>query len=176
MLIESGLWKDRIITRLCVVGIRGYYLNSRGRTGVNDRGIYDDAIFVLMPNTFTSVNGNTDPSSHRRGRAELIAPQKVIYKPGYHGYGRKSGHNAFRQAANVSVHRDGHGERVFTDSPSGRFWINLHRGGQNTTSSAGCQTVKASQWKDFYSYVKKGLREHRQTTFNYYLIENSQPA
>ena len=162
-----------------VVGVRGYYLNSMGRRSANDRGIYDDAIFVISPDTFTSFNGNTDPSRYKKGVAVLEAPQKITYRPGYHGYNSKWGHQAFRQASDVVVKRDGGvgngkslgGDR-FTDKGHNRFWINLHRGGHGTTSSLGCQTLPPSQWAAFHSLVKLQLNRFGQKTFNYYLVEN----
>jgi hypothetical protein len=39
-----------------------------GKPGVNDRGLYDDAIFIDSADGFTSFNGsNTDPSKRREG-------------------------------------------------------------------------------------------------------------
>eukprot|EP00112_Aurelia_sp_Birch-Aquarium-sp1_P006169 Seg16874.1 transcript_id=Seg16874.1/GoldUCD/mRNA.D3Y31 product="hypothetical protein" protein_id=Seg16874.1/GoldUCD/D3Y31 len=179
MLVDQGLWNDREISTVCVVGVRGYYLNSMGKPGVNDRGQYDDAIFVLTADSCTSFNANTDPSIYRAGRAQLMAPQKVTYRPGYHGYGRKSGHPAFRQTSSVIVKRDdsrGNGKAlgggVFTDEGTNRFWINLHKGGRNTTSSAGCPTIPPSQWTAFYNLLRHELRKHNQSSFNYYLVEN----
>ena len=179
ILIDQGLWNDRDLSTVVVVGVRGYYLNSMGRLAKNDRGIYDDALFVMSPTCFASFNGNTDPSRYKAGRAVLECPQKVKYIPGYHGYGRKSGHPAFRQASDVIVERDGGqgngrslGGGRFTDKGRNRFWINLHRGGRTTTSSAGCQTVPPSQWPAFYALVRHELKKLGQKSFNYYLVEN----
>lgn len=178
-LLFNKLWKNRSITRMHVVAVRGYFLNSKGKPGQNDRGIYDDAFFVITPDTFAAFNGNTDPSRYRRGMAMLKAPQKIVYRKGYHGYGRRSGHPAFRQASNVIVHRDGGvgngkslGNGLFTDAGTNRFWTNLHRGGSNTTSSLGCLTVPAMQWNLFYDYVSHQMKLFHQTTFNCYLVEN----
>lgn len=177
-LIASGLWKNRKVSRLSVVGVRGYYLNSMGRLNRNDRGIYDDAFFVLSPDTFTSFNGNTDPSITRPGRAVLEAPQRVTYVPGWHGYRSRHGHKAFRQASVVTVKRDGGrgngtplGKRRFQDAKNRRFWINLHRGGRGTTSSAGCQTVPPNQWDAFRALVMVQLERFQQQAFSYYLLD-----
>lgn len=171
MLLDQGLWKDRSLTRMCVVGVRGYYLNSMGKKGVNDRGIYDDAFFVLSPDSFASFHGNTDPSKYQKGIAMLVAPQKIVYRKGWHGYGRKSGHNAFRQASDVKVTRDG-SEDVFWDSERNRFWTNNHKGGNYSTSSAGCLTVPANEWDAYYAYVCMQMKRFGQATFNMYLVEN----
>ena len=45
---------------LVVAGVRGYYKNAMGAPGVNDRGIYDDAIFVYTPSVMAAFNGNAD--------------------------------------------------------------------------------------------------------------------
>jgi lysozyme len=178
LLIESGLWKNRKVTRVSVIGARAYYRDSMGKKGKNDRGIYDDAFFVISPECFVAFNGNTDPSIHRKGSAFLQAPQRVTYKPGYHGYNSRSGHPAFRQASDVIVIRDGKtgngtalGDGRFTDRGSSRFWINLHRGGRTTTSSAGCQTVPPDQWGIFYSLIRTELKKSGQADFSYFLIE-----
>lgn len=175
-LIEQKLWTNRTLTKMCVVGIRGFH-SDMGKKDVNDRGIYDDVIAVLSPDQFRVFSGNTDPSRFREGVAMLVAPQTIRYISGYHGYGRKSGHAAFRQDSNVIVKRDGGvgngkalGNGLFTDSESNRFWTNLHRGGVNTTSSEGCQTITNNQWSEFHSLVHKQMDKYNQDSFKYYLI------
>jgi len=179
-LLNSGLWTNRKITKMCVVGVRGYYLNSMGKRGVNDRGIYDDAFFVLSPDTFTSFNGNTDPSRYKARVATLVAPQTIKYKKGLHGYSRKAGpYPAFRQASDVIVKRDGgsgNGRQLldgtFTDRGTRRFWTNNHKGGYTVTSSAGCLTVPPNQWNAYYSLVCLQMQRFKQRIFKMNLLEN----
>lgn len=153
-----------------VLAVRGYYLNSMGKEAANDRGCYDDAIFVITPEEVFNFNANTDPSRYDRGIAQLKSRQAVRYRPGLHGFSRKDGpYPAFRQDSNITVIRDEKGEE--SDSPDHRFWINLHRGGVTTTSSLGCQTVPPHQWNEFKTLVDKLLQQYGQETFFYILID-----
>ncbi|WP_245318022.1 lysozyme [Ensifer sp. 1H6] len=155
---------------VAVVAVRGYYLNAMGKEGANDRGIYDDAIFVVEPSGVHNFNGNTDPGRFARGIAKLKSRQAIRYRPGPHGFSRKNGpYPAFRQDSNCTVIRDETGED--TDSPTGRFWINLHRGGITSTSSLGCQTVPPHQWNEFKTLVDGLLKKHGQETFYYVLVD-----
>lgn len=155
---------------VAVLAVRGYYLNTMGKEGANDRGVYDDAIFVVEPDGIHNFNGNTDPGRFARGIAKLKSRQAVRYRPGPHGFSRKNGpYPAFRQDSNCAVIRDETGED--TDSPAGRFWINLHRGGITTTSSLGCQTVPPHQWNEFKTLVDGLLKKHSQETFYYLLVD-----
>lgn len=173
-LFPAGEWP------VTVLADRGYYMDSMGAPGRNDRGVYDDAIFVTdKDGYFASFNANTDPSSYRSGRATLEAPQVVIYKPGYHGYNSRYGHPAFRQSSSVVVVRDGgkgNGKALgggrFSDEGRSKFWINNHRGGRSTTSSAGCQTIPPDQWDAYYSTVKMLLNRHKVGSFAYLLVED----
>jgi lysozyme len=77
---------------------------------------------------------------------------------------------AFRQAGPVTITRDGiTGTETKTD-PGLWPWIDIHKGGYNTTSSEGCQTIHPDQWpearaKGFAAMNAAGLK-----TVNYVLI------
>ena len=154
-----------------LLGVRGYYRDSMGKPGVNDRGIYDDAIFVVGPETFVAFNANTDPSVCRKGIASLV-PGWYPYKPGNHGITRPGGgYPAFRPATKgeeLPVKRDGD-----PNVPSGRpgVAINIHRGSRNSTSSEGCQTIHPDQWDTFHSLVSLELKKAGLKTFWYGLTD-----
>lgn len=159
------------VPEVIVVGVRGYYSDTMGAPGKNDRGIYDDAIFVIGPDTYASFNANTDPSAWRPGIASLL-PGVHWYRPGNHGITRPGGgYPAFRPATKseaLPVRRDG--ESAVPSSRPG-IAINIHRGGYNTTSSEGCQTIHPSQWDAFHALVTMQLKRTGSTRFPYVLID-----
>jgi lysozyme len=156
---------------MVVVGVRGYYRDSMGKPGVNERGIYDDACFILGRETFAAFNSNTDPSAWRKGVATLL-PGCWPYKPGNHGISRPGGgYPAFRPATRgeaLPVKRDG--ESVIPSKRPG-IAINIHKGGWNSTSSEGCQTIHPSQWDAFYALARLEMKRAGQTGFVYILID-----
>jgi lysozyme len=149
-----------------LVGVRGYYRDTMGKPGTNDRGIYDDAAFIVGPETFAAFNFNTDPSAWRKGIATLV-PGVHPYRPGNHGISRPGGgYPAFRPATKneeLPVTRDG----VAVPRPG--VAINIHRGSRTTTSSEGCQTVPPAQWDAFHALLTKELKAAGQKTFPYIL-------
>lgn len=135
---------------LVVVGIRGYYRDTMGAPGVNDRGIYDDAIFIDTPSATVAFNGNTDPSRFRKGKGAGVQKGMASLQLGAWFVHRFDLHRGkylalCQRAGDVTVLRDG--EPAYEDT--GSFGINIHRGGFTTTSSEGCQTVHPSQWESF---------------------------
>jgi len=137
-----------------VFASRAYYRDSMGKPGVNDVGINDDAIFILTPDHFSAWNANTDPS--RYGWNPSADKFMARLKPGVYSFRRlkhkmnsPKGYMAYGQGSKpVTVERirqDG----TIASTETGLFGINLHRGGNNGTSSEGCQTIPPAQWTDF---------------------------
>jgi lysozyme len=158
------------LEQVALLGIRGYYLDSMGEPNVNDIGIYDDAIFIVGPEVFVSYNANTDPSRNRVGIATLL-PGVYPYKKGLHGISRGNGYPALRPATpgeRLPVRRGGE-----TKIPSSRpgIAINIHRGGDNTTASEGCQTIVPVQWHSFIATVYDQMDRNNQSTILYCLLE-----
>jgi lysozyme len=156
---------------ILIIGIRGYYKNSMGKTGVNDRSIYDDAIIIMTDNEFHTFNANCDPSAYRKGIASLNPGVWRVYKFDIHG-GRSSQYPAICQRAGVvTVTRDG--GKVDT----GMFGINIHKGGYKGTSSEGCQTIHPDQWQRFYSTMERLAKsiygdKYKSQVYAYVLINN----
>lgn len=171
-----------------LLGVRGYFLDSLGEPGQNDRGIYDDAIIICSPTAYATFLANVDPSVTRDKVAVLEPEQVVQYRPGMHRPNSASGHMAWRQDSPVIVRRDNYirpigfksdewgislGNGLWTDRGfSDRFWINLHRGGRNTTSSLGCQTIQLSDWTSFYLLLKREQQVHNVPVVHYCLTQD----
>lgn len=169
---------------LIVIGIRGYFA-AAGTSPGNERNIYDDALFLYAPTLGLAkgFNGNTDPSKIRpghgqgsaRGMASLNAGVWYAYRFDIHG-SKVAPHEALCQrAAPVTVTRDG--SPSYQDS--GLFGINIHRGGNYTTSSEGCQTIPPVQWDEFINTAQEAgrqlfLAEWRQRVVPYALIDAQQ--
>jgi len=163
-------------TKACLLGIRGYYLDTYGKKGINDRGVYDDALIWFSPTTYRTFRANCDASKIRPGQgfAEgskgMAMLKKGVWRDYYPGMHNGSvPHLAFRQGSPVTVIRDGiNGE----DYPqTGMFGINIHRGGANGTSSAGCQTVQPTDWDTFKKLGDSELAKYSQKNFVYCLVE-----
>jgi len=150
-----------------LVGVRGYYRDTMGIAGRNDRGIYDDAIFVIAPDCFASFNANTDPSAHYKKGVSVLNLGVHLYKKGKHKINSPNGYAAFRPATKdegLPVTRDGQGQSI-------GYAINIHRGGNSGTSSLGCQTIPPAQWDAFKSLVYALMDKYGQKVIPYVLTE-----
>jgi lysozyme len=149
-----------------LLAVRGYFLDTMGAPGKNDRGIYDDMIAVVSPTAYVAFNANVDPSVFRSGIATL-KPGVHLYKKGRHGISRGPGYPALRPATpgeKLPVTRDG--------QPGDHFGIaiNIHRGSKTSTSSEGCQTIHPDQYPAFIALVYQEMARHGQTTIPYCLV------
>ena len=154
-------------------GVRGYFEDSMGKPDQNDRGIYDDAFFLISPVCFKSFNANTDPSRSGTNKNigkgyPVLQPGIYDYKIGIHGLSRPKDkqYRALVQAGQVTIKRDGSDK-----TERGFFCINGHRGGINGTSSEGCQTTLRDQWPEFFETAESELVEYGQNIIPYCLIE-----
>ena len=161
MLATAGLAPPALLGR------RGYFRDTMGAVGENDIGVYDDAMFVVTPGAYRTFNANVDPSRQKPGMATLAAGT-WRYKLGIHNISKapERRYPALIQAAPVTVSRFGGG---LTASVTGWFGINIHRGGDTTTSSAGCVTIHPSQWDEFYKLVSSSMSYYGLDTINFLL-------
>jgi hypothetical protein len=153
-----------------LLGVRGYYKQTMGAPNKNDIGIYDDAVFIIAPNKLMlSYNGNTDPSYMYNNHTAILKPGgPYLYKIGMHGVSGDHPYRALRQFGRVTVVRSGKDD---TDTAAAPFYIDIHRGGYNTTSSLGCQTIHPDQWPDFFTNVERLMDANRQSIIPYCLVE-----
>lgn len=143
----NGIQNSEYADKICVVAIRGYYLDSMGEPHENDRRLYDDAMFIVSPYAIDRFQANTDPNGYRPGTGLGANKGMAMLKEGIHlfGTGAHRGRKAFRQAEPFTVVRDGHPPYDHV----GYHAINLHDGGSKSTSSLGCQTIPSDTWVDF---------------------------
>ncbi len=128
----------------------------------DERGVYDDVLHSVSTGDFQTWSHNTNPSaSYKRGLAELVTGLWAFDR-GYHNISRPARkHAAFRQPDNVNfvVHRDGVG------NDTGWFAINHHRGGNNGTSSLGCQTNPPGVWSEYQPWAYKQMGDVRRKPY-----------
>ena len=169
--IRALLKSSGVTSPVAIVGIRGYYSETFAPSG-NQRGVYDDAIFVVSPNSFAAFNGNTDPSVFRKGIATL-STGIIWYRKGKHGLSRKPPYvpyDALRPATDgehVLVTRDG------IAKPWPGTALNIHKGGNNNTYSEGCQTLPPDQYSAFIRLAYSEMDRAKITKVPYLLVNAS---
>lgn len=165
---EQQLRANGVTDGFALLGIRGYYFKSMGAADRNDRGIYDDAIFLVTPSAYITFNANCDPSAFKP-RIATLKTGKWLYKLGIHGLSKPKHlqYKALVQAGDVVVLRDG------AASERGRFGINIHKGSRNSTSSLGCQTIHPDQWTEFITVVEAQMKRAGRKEIPYVLVERT---
>jgi len=155
---------------VALLGVRGYYRDTMGKPGVNDRAIYDDAIVLVSDRVYRTFNANCDPGAFRKDIANLV-PGIWLYKVGTHGWNKPPAkrYTALVQYSEVAVHRDGWAKPV-----RGFFGINIHKGSRLSVSSLGCQTLWPGQWDEFISTVREQLEAAGRAVLPYVLVEEAQ--
>jgi lysozyme len=190
-LIRDILTQESLLTVVepcAILGVRGYYQDTMGVAGRNDVGQYDDAMFFVGPGIFLAANANTDPS--RLGWNEAVGKPFAMLLPGL-WYFIRGAHKgkvpALRQADedqadDVKIPNHGHFkvwrgksmDDILTKTAKvdeGYHAINIHRGGENTTSSWGCQTVPPDQFDNFMEQVWEHTKKHSMERIPYLLID-----
>jgi lysozyme len=165
-LVRRVLERAGVTDLVALVGVRGYYRDTMGNPGTNDRGIYDDAMFLVTPAGVMRYNANTDPSVARRGVA-VLKTGLWRWRIGIHGLSKPKNrqYKALVQAMPFTVVRDGIGE------DTGWFGINGHKGSLRGTSSLGCQTIYPTQWDAFIVSAETAMKEYGQKTIPYLLMD-----
>lgn len=159
--VNEILAANGVADKVVLLGVRGYYQDSLGKLGENDRNIYDDVIIVISPRRFAAFRANTDPSVYRAGIATM--------RTGVHRY-QKGKHKGRYWAlklvgGRVEVTRDGQkGTRI-------GIALSIHKGGVRTTGSEGCQTLAPADWTEFIKIVYDEMDFYRQETIPYCLID-----
>lgn len=184
--VVRNLTSRGVTEKAAILGVRGYYRDTMGAKGKNDRAIYDDALFLVGPTFFGAFNANTDPGAYRRGHGSGSSKGMASLKPDVYRVHKLDLHKGqyealCQRAGKVTVYRDADesvapkditlldGVGVYEDE--GHFGINIHRGGFNTTSSLGCQTIWPEQWSYFIDKVTEQLKLAGQKVMPYCLIE-----
>ena len=190
--------QERIDTMMPPIALRPTIFLIGIRNKDNKRGIYDDQIILVTPDSLDIHKANTDPSITRKGVA-VLQPGVYEYKIGIHGISHlnlsdpgdkaildtliSSGKDhtpipdrilpywALRQAGPVAIKRDGQDKIEVEKDPNNFPWIDIHRGGYSTTSSLGCQTIHPDQWISFRDKVFKTMRDNKMALIDYLLVQ-----
>ena len=156
------------LPKVVVFAIRGYFLNSMGKPGVNDFNIYDDAWLVYDNGTLVrTFNANTDPSKHKANLAWLNTGVYQFYKGRHRN--RIDAFRAFPEGVKWRCKRERFDGKL---EDSWCSHINIHDGGRTNTWSEGCQT--SLQFVEFRELVYSLMKKHREKLLTYVLLDEKQ--
>lgn len=151
------------INECVLLGIRGYYLDSMGVRGQNDKDLYDDALIVISPDVFKTFNFNTDPAKQYGVNAAMIDAGKYPFYRGLH-HGKYNALRPYPEGVGLPCTRHG----VHSTAHD----TNIHKGGFNSTGSAGCQTIYPPQYDEaMRDTIYPQMTKYGQKTITYLLVE-----
>ena len=148
-----------------IVGVRTPTNTNTNRGG----GSYDDTFAVITMRggrpSVQEFRGNTEPAGNYRGRyGEDVDRNGRLdqgqLRPGFYEYASSSyrGGPALRMRGDSVVDRDTNGDGTFGNdggaSSRGGASMLFHRGGNNTTGSAGCQTMPPAEFDRFMGALR----------------------
>lgn len=174
------------LSKCCWLSIRGYYLDSKGVVGKNDRNEWDDAWCLYSPqHGLMTYRANTDPTGYRPGSGTGSSKGRASLAPGVwlYGAGHHKGRPAFRQCAEVLVLRDAIGGGTYQHW--GVHAIDIHDAKGASTSSEGCQTAPTAIFQPLQRLFVQWLANasnpygcndwgEKVRTFHYVLIEETE--
>lgn len=148
----------------CVIWVRGYYRDTMGVPGQNDRGMYDDACFLYdaKKKIWRTFNANVDPDGTKNpyGAPTVVPDEYTAHRWGMH----KGRYLALVQRGLLRITRDKLPGRVLDSRSDG---LNCHRGGANRVDSEGCFTIPPGQYDDFIATLERMIPStDRKTFFN----------
>lgn len=148
-----------------------------GKPG-NDRRVYDDGLWLKTPSGLFCFNFNMDPNGRRPGHGFGSSKGMASLMDGcwlYKKHKHKGQYWALGQAEAVTVMRDAdaqakdtfvfEGQKYYAHS--GWHGINIHKAGNSSTSSLGCQTLPPSQWDAFIKLCYSQMDLYGQKTVPY---------
>lgn len=164
--IEVLLESNGIVSPVAVVGVREFFPRE---PYVVD--IYEDAVFVITPNTLASFNsslGVVGPTAE----AQTLLNGKWQFKKGAYGASRakKFQYPAFVQHGAVTVVKNnGHEE-------TGMVGAEICRGSLTRRDPYGSHMIHPYVWDSFYSLVSDSLFLFKMQSFPYLLVTGPSSA
>jgi hypothetical protein len=165
---QNGGRFDTATNQRNIISLRNQ-TNTKANGG---KGVYDDKTYVAWTDSsgrkrVSEYNSNTEPSSQYTGRQGVDAngdgrrdlgrlPQ------GFYEYRVERGHSQFgnvlRPTRATNAERDTNHDGLFNDNrfaSAGQTML-FHKGGNNNTGSAGCQTMRPADFDRFWRDVTGG--------------------
>jgi lysozyme len=168
---------------LIIFGMEGYFLDSMGGKGKNDRSIVDDAIALISGDFFAIFNANLDPNGYRPGHGHggskgMGSIHYGVHRKAYQIGKHKSIYPALRQVGEIIVRRDAdHNvpkkDLIFIDNQKYYLEVGSHQAmnhhpmGPSSTSSIGCQTLPIPQWPEYIGGIVRESKRLGQRQFTY---------